>query len=265
VQVDPAMKTHDTLVLTTAQQQAFADDGFLVLPRFFSPAVIDAALADAEALWHRDDLIDPRNLRCRFMPHVETGEQLFEVFDPVLDLSPACTRLATDPGLLAILAVLYGEEACLFKDKLIFKPPGARGYGLHQDWIAWPGFPRTFLTVLIALDPADKINGCTQLFAGVHRRGCVSSEDGSYHELPEEVVASARRVDLDLAPGDVALFGCFVPHRSEPNRSQHFRRQLFLSYNARSDGGDQREVHYREFHRRIRERRTQGNGDVYFR
>ena len=31
---------------------------------------------------------------------------------------------------------LYGEPACLFKDKLIYKPPGVKGYGLHQDWIA---------------------------------------------------------------------------------------------------------------------------------
>jgi hypothetical protein len=251
--------------LTTAQRQAYANDGFLVLPGFFPQALIEAALADAEALWQRTDLIDPRNLRCRFMPHAETGEPLFEVFDPVLDLSPGCARLAGDPRLLAALSCLYGEEPCLFKDKLIFKPPGARGYGLHQDWVAWPNFPRSFLTVQVALDPADAANGCTQLFAGVHRQGCLSLPDGSYHELPTEAVASARRVDLDLRAGDVAVFGCFVPHRSEPNRSDHFRRQLFLSYNARSDGGDQREAHYAEFQRRQRPRRQQGHGDVYFR
>jgi hypothetical protein len=251
--------------LTAAQRQAYADDGFLLLQDFFSRPLIDAALADAETLWGRRDLIDAGNLRCRFMPHFETGAPLFEVFDPVIDLSPACARLAADPRLLAALASLYGEQPCLFKDKLIFKPPGARGYGLHQDWIAWPNFPRSFLTVLVALDPADAANGCTQLFAGVHRQGSLTPADGSYHELAPELVASARRVDLDLRAGDVAVFGCFVPHRSDPNRTGRFRRQLFLSYNARSEGGEQKAAHYEEFHRRIRARRSQGNGDVYFR
>lgn len=251
--------------LTTDQRRAYADDGFLVLPGFFDPPLIDAALADAGALWRRSDLIDPLNLRCRFMPHADTDEQLFEVFDPVNDISPACARLAADERLLGVLESLYGEPACLFKDKLIFKPPGAKGYGLHQDWIAWPNFPTSFLTVLIALDPADSVNGGTQLYAGAHRAGSLVPPDGHYHQLDTAHVAGARRVDLDLKPGDVALFGCFVPHRSEPNRSPGFRRQLFLSYNARSDGGDQRQAHYEEFHRRIRARRPAGGGDVYFR
>jgi hypothetical protein len=55
-------------------------------------------------------------------------------------------------------------------------------------------------------------------------------------------------VPLDLAPGDVAVFGCFLPHRSAPNAGARGRRGLFLSYNARSDGGDQREAHYPQFH-----------------
>jgi 2-aminoethylphosphonate dioxygenase len=247
------------------QLDAYHADGFLVLPGFIAWADVEAVLADANELARRTDLIDPSNLRCRFMPHVETGQMLFEVFDPVIDLSPACARLAAGQRLLAALQQIYGEPACLFKDKLIYKPPGARGYGLHQDWIAWTGFPRSFLTVLIALDPADRDNGCTQVFAGVHRRGCLSPADGQYHELDQTDLGDGRCIDLVLQPGDVVLFGCFTPHRSDPNRSNGFRRQLFLSYNARSDGGNQRDEHYAEFHRRIRQRRQEGAADVYFR
>ena len=148
-----------------------------------------------------------------------------------------CT-LARDARLLDVLHSIYGEPASLFKDKLIFKPPGARGYGIHQDWISWPGFPRSFLTVLIALDEASPGNGCTQVFAGIHRRGCLVEEDGEFHEFSPEDMGAAPRVDLALKPGDIAIFGGFTPHRSDPNRSDRDRRQLFLSYNALSDGGD---------------------------
>src|SRR5205807_2640681 len=136
------------------------------------------------------------------------------------------------------------DEPCLFKDKLIYKPPGVQGYGLHQDWIAWPGFPRSFLTVLVPLDPSGVENGCTEVFSGYHHQGSLSVEDGQYHELPPDLMDESRGVPLELEPGDAAVFGGFTPHRSAPNRSPHWRRQLYLSYNQRSDGGEQRARHY---------------------
>ena len=56
-----------------------------------------------------------------------------------------------------------------------------------------------------------------------------------------ERVETPGRRELVLEPGDVAVFGGFTPHRSDPNVSGRWRRQLYLSYNASSDGGDQRE------------------------
>src|SRR5262249_23141563 len=147
---------------------------------------------------------------------------------------------------------LYGEEACLFKDKLIFKPPGLRGYGLHQDWIAWPGFPRSFVTVLVPFDRADAANGCTEVFSGYHRGGSLSPEDCDYQHLPPEAFSDSRCSRMDLAPGDFAISGPSPPPRPAPNRSSRWRRQLYLSYNKYSDGGHQRERHYEEFRRWLR-------------
>src|SRR5262249_32490 len=78
--------------------------------------------------------------------------------------------------------------AFLFKDKLIFKPPRAKGYDLHQDFIAWPGFPRSFVTAAVAIDPCDLDNGCTVVYPGYHANGCLSPEDGDYHALPPATV-----------------------------------------------------------------------------
>ncbi len=244
---------------------AYEADGFIVVRSLFGPEKMERAAAEARALLSRRDLISTRNLRCRWQPNVETGECQFETFDPVIDLSPACARLAKDARLLTVLAALYGDVACLFKDKLIFKPPGMKGYGLHQDWIGWPGFPESFLTVLIPLDAADVDNGCTEVFPGYHKRGSLTPRDGQYHELSADLVDASRGVPLELRPGDVAVFGGFTPHRSRPNRSGRWRRQLYLSYNKRSDGGDQRTRHYEEFHRWLRVRYAEhGKTDVYF-
>jgi ectoine hydroxylase-related dioxygenase (phytanoyl-CoA dioxygenase family) len=260
-----AISTTAAAVLGDSQIEHYREQGYLIVRRVFAAAQMDEALAEADRLWHQRDLIATENLRCRWQPHVTTGECLFECFDPVIDISPVCDSLAHDPRLLQVLGDLYGEEARLFKDKLIFKPPGAKGYDLHQDYIGWRDFPRTFVTALIAFDPTDRDNGCTMVYPGYHLNGYLSPEDGDYHALAPETVEEAKGVPLILEPGDVAIFGCFTPHRSAPNRSERWRRQLYLSYNAFSDGGQRRDAHYQEFHAWLRKKYAEyGKHFVYF-
>jgi 2-aminoethylphosphonate dioxygenase len=257
---------HQRPSLTPKQVREYHRDGYLVLRGVFDLDEISAVDEEANSLMARSDLIDVANLRCRWQPNESGGPCLFETFDPVIDLAPRSAEIAADSRILGPLTAIYQDEACLFKDKLIFKPPGARGYGLHQDYIAWKNFPRSFITVLVAIDGADRHNGCTEVFPGYHQGGCLTEQDGQYHELPSHLVDEQRAVQLELAPGDIALFGCFTPHRSAPNLSDRWRRQLYLSYNARGDGGELRDTHYREFHDWLRVKYADhGKASVYFR
>ena len=111
--------------MTLHRLSQYHADGFLVVRQVFSPERIAELDAEASGSSARADLIDTNNIRCRWQNHVETGECRFDCFDPVIDLSEPCARAARDPRLLEIVGALYGEPACLFKDKLIFKPPGA--------------------------------------------------------------------------------------------------------------------------------------------
>jgi hypothetical protein len=244
----------------------YHERGFVVLREFFPRETIQSLDREARELWsNARGLISPRNLRCRYQSHHASGERLFECFDPVIDLSPTMAAAANDKRLLAVLAAIYGEPAHLFKDKLIFKPPGAAGYPLHQDYIAWKSFPTSFLTVLVPLDAAHEDNGCTVVYEGCHRRGLLTPADGKFHPVPRELVDAARRVPLLLEPGDIAIFHGFTPHESQPNRTASPRRQLYLSYNAHSDGGEQRTEHYAEFHRWLRDKYpTDDSGEWYF-
>jgi len=225
----------------------YARDGFTIFPGVFSSDEIEMLRAEADRLFLRSDLIDTDNIRCRWQNHFETGECRFDCFDPVIDLSPVCEQIARSSKLLNLLETLYGEPACLFKDKLIFKIPGALGYQLHQDYIAWDSFPQSLLTAIVAVDASDRDNGATEVFRGYHSGGYMSPRDGMYHKLSDDRVDASRGVVLTLQPGDVAAFSGFTPHRSAANRSERSRRLLYLSYNALSDGGDRRERHYAEF------------------
>jgi 2-aminoethylphosphonate dioxygenase len=244
----------------------YLNDGFVVVRHVFSATEIAELDSAAQCLFQLSDLIDSNNIRCRWQNHCETGECRFDGFDPVIDLSAACERAARNPRLLDLAGELYQEPACLFKDKLIFKPPGARGYNLHQDYIAWPSFPKSFLTMIVAIDACDAENGATEVFREYHRTGCMSPPDGMYHQLPDDAVDPGAGVVLTLEPGDVGIFSGYTPHRSGPNRSSRSRRLLYLSYNAFSDGGERRKQHYAEFADWLKDRYAEyGKTMTYFR
>ncbi len=237
--------------LAPAQIAFYRKQGYLVLRHVFSADEVSQLAEDVERVLREDpSRIEPSNLRVRFKPHVETNEPLFEVFDPFVDLSPVANRIARDHRILNVLQDLYDEPAVLFKDKLIYKSPGTAGATLHQDWIGWPGFPESFLTVLLAIDPFTEDSGATQICPRMHTKGYLSPKDGKHHVLAPEMLDVAP-ITLLLEPGDLAIFGCFTPHVSGPNLSCTCRRGYFLSYNAWSDGGDQYDAHYKEFHQWI--------------
>jgi ectoine hydroxylase-related dioxygenase (phytanoyl-CoA dioxygenase family) len=244
----------------------YREDGYVIVRGVFSADRIAALAVEADRLRGRTDLIDSDNIRCRWQTVTETGECRLDCFDPVIDLSPLCASTSRDPYLLAILDAIYGEPACLFKDKLIFKSPGTPGYKLHQDYISWTSFPTTFLTAIVAIDPADAESGATEVFPGYHSAGCLSPPDGTYHQLPDTAVDLSKGVVMDLAPGDVAIFSGYTPHRSDANRSAHWRRLLYLSYNAQSDGGERRDRHYDEFREWLQDRYAEyGRTSTFFR
>ncbi len=252
--------------LDAAHVRSFHEQGFLVVRQVFGADEIAALANEAVTLAGRSELIDTNNLRCRWADHAETGECMFDCFDPVIDIGPVCRYVAHDERILAVLRTIYHDEPCLFKDKLIFKRPGAKGYGLHQDYIGWREFPESFATVILAIDPTDAENGATEVFPNYHAQGYMSERDGEYHELATATVDEAKGAILELQPGDLAIFSGFTPHRSAPNLSQRWRRQLYLSYNAHADGGNMREAHYRQFESWLREKYAQyGRTDVYFR
>jgi ectoine hydroxylase-related dioxygenase (phytanoyl-CoA dioxygenase family) len=260
------MVTAHAPALARAEIDRYHDEGYLVVREVFTPDEVALLAAEAEALYQRKDLIDTQNIRCRWQDHVETKQCMFDCFDPVIDIGLVCRYFAYDQRILGVLRVLYDDEAHLFKDKLIFKPPGATGYTLHQDYISWREFPESFVTVIVAIDSTEAANGATEVFPGYHKQGYLSPKDGDYHHLPLEAIDESKGVVLELAPGDIAIFGGFTPHRSAPNTSNRWRRQLYLCYNAGRDGGEQRDAHYRQFHEWLVKKYAEyGKTGVYFR
>ena len=97
-------------VTIVSDRETFHDRGYLVVRGLLSPSEMAVVSMEPDRLLGRDALKDNNNVRCRWQNHVETGECLFETFDPVADISPVCARLARDPRLIRILSDLYARR-----------------------------------------------------------------------------------------------------------------------------------------------------------
>lgn len=135
---------------------------------------------------------------------------------------------------------LLGEEAVLFKEKINFKMPGGDGFKPHQDSQAgWEDYADFFISVMACIDEATVDNGCLQLVSGHQNRGLYRT----WEPLTEEDMADMEFKYYPTQSGDLVFFDCYVPHASEPNRSDKIRRLYFATYN-RLSAGDHLEKYY---------------------
>jgi len=191
------------------------------------------------------------------------GERIPWKIDPFWDLHPAFGDIVRDRRICDPLCSLYdGHEPRLFKDKYIIKPPGSHGNGKHQDHNWWQGFPHSCISVAVAIDAADRENGCTQLWPGSHHHGFLHQAGTLDGAIPPEFTAD-EPFHLETEPGDIALFSCFTIHAAGPNQSDRFRRQLFLTYND-SRHGEHYFSHPEHFWNYRSRRYSDRGDDLYF-
>ncbi|HAI14453.1 MAG TPA: hypothetical protein DCM28_22300 [Phycisphaerales bacterium] len=226
--------------LTADQIEFFWANGYVSLPGLFRH---DEALAwqDAADRIYHDKLADPFNARYDFATvkddqGKDTDEQILWKIDPFYDLDIVFRRAVFDRRILDALASIYGgREPRLFKDKLIYKPPHTHGNGLHQDYNWWQGYCTSLISVAVSIDPATEDNGCTVVYPRDPRDGYIG-ELGTFEHKIADAVDPAAAVKNIAKPGDVLLFHCFTPHEAGPNKTDHVRRQMFLTYNDSADG-----------------------------
>ncbi len=70
-------------------------------------------------------------------------------------------------------------------------------------------------------------------FIALDEKGCVSPETAE----------TMTWTPVPTDPGDILLFGSYIPHKSPPNRSHEPRRIIYLTYNPISQG-DWRKKYY---------------------
>jgi len=214
-------------------RERYERDGFIVVKGLLKGPRLSRFLHAAEAL-----LAIPVGAP---VPLWKFYEDCSESKEPVLIrverftyLFPEWRRFALEGELHRRTSALLGEEAVLFKEKLIVKPPGGDAIGPHQEMHTdWREYGDSFLVAAVAIDRCTSANGCLEVTAGDHKRGLIGKHGTT-------IEGAARRAldfrKIRLSPGDCLFFDAWTPHQSGPNLTGAPRRILFLAYNRRSAG-----------------------------
>lgn len=161
--------------------------------------------------------------------------------------NPEMTRLMLAPRVLDALRSLFGEAPMLFKEKVNYKLPGCRADKLHQDQAAgWNAYSDFFITMAIVVDQNRRENAALSFLAtGAYERTLMGPEWQPLTEADPPYEPSGDYQVLEADSGDVVFFDSYVPHGSPPNTSDQPRRNIYLTFNRRSDG-DLRLRYYRD-------------------
>ena len=220
--------------LTREQIARFHQDGFLVLDRFVDPADACRVASRFEGMFRGEfetglypDEWNWREGRDR----PDLARQICNGWKS--DYTVASLVLRAEIGLLC--AQLAGwPGARLAQDNIIWKPPGAKPLGFHQDdsyngWID----PPHMLTCWIALDETSAAGGTIEYVRGSHKWP-VSPPIKQFHAPDDyrmELREAAAQVGLtpELVPVEVPAGGCAFHdggtwHGSDANRADKSRR-----------------------------------------
>ena len=160
-------------------------------------------------------------------------------------------RYRTDARIFALLEPLLGGDLKQIINQLHWKPPGAAAaeFAFHQDVrfrrprSAYRNLAQSYVQTGIALDRHSAESGAMRVYPGSHLLGEVDLAiagrvmDGAMADesLRRVGLDPARIVDLELEPGDLALWNTFTIHGSGQNRSSRDRRFYLNGYVRAAD------------------------------
>lgn len=211
--------------LSQEQQDAFWEQGFLVVDNVFTSEEVEALRAAASDPAIRGSQ-DERGYSERTVHLLELTVR-----------HPLFMQLVRSEQLLGRIRPLIGDDIQLQHSKIATKPPAknAGPFRWHQDFAYFPHTNSSLVAVMVMLDDATPENGCMQMVVGSHKLGLLDHhKDGLFNECQESHLWGDESQLVQITPrlGGISLHHCLALHGSPPNLSGRPRRGLVFQYRA---------------------------------
>jgi phytanoyl-CoA hydroxylase len=237
---------------------SYARDGFLVVKDFLSVADCDALQARAAELVAGFDPGPARTIfstrdqghasdayfqesggAIRFFFEEEATDQpparaLNKIGHALHDLDPVFERVSRLPAIAALARALGMSRPLPLQSMYLFKQPRIGGeVAWHQDATYLYTEPSTVTGLWIALDDADRDNGCLIALPGGHRGPLRQRFRRAGARLVTETLDGTPWPDvppvaLEAPRGTLVVLHGMLPHASAPNRSDRPRHAYAL-------------------------------------
>ena len=227
-----------TTTLTPQQIDLFHKDGYVIVKNFLTPAAVEKLYSTAIG----DNTME--NNAINVTDQTGKNSKLSLWFTPGNDVFGYLTR---SESMVNGVAALLDSDApvCHFHSKLMQKEPKVGGaWEWHQDYGYWYKnqfmFPDQLISVMVALTPANKQNGCLQVIKGSHKLGRINhgfagEQVGADMVMVNNALKTMDLVYVEIAPGDALFFHSNILHRSEANLSDHPRWSIISCYASQSN------------------------------
>lgn len=227
------VQTIPPTVISREQIDQFHRDGWCVVDGLFAADEIDEIEAFFEGYKHngiaaydngsRFDEIDPKQRQLRAMHPHRYSEQVKE--------------WALNRRVMEVLSALLDRDALLAQTMYYFKPPGAKGQGMHQDNFYLLASPATCVAAWTAIDSATKANGCLWVVpkSNSHDIHCPKNgTDAKWLDYGDSHInpfpRDAKPVPVEVPRGSTMFFGGQLIHGSGPNRTKTISRRTFIGH-----------------------------------
>lgn len=221
--------------LNAEDKKTFDEQGYVIVPSLFTGEEIDMLYSTAK----NDDVISQHSYDREDKEGLRTKLSLWYSLD-----DSVYSTLARSERIVSGVELLLEGEPAHFHSKLMQKEPKLGGaWEWHQDYGYWYRdgflFPH-MLSVLTALTPSTKENGCLQVISGSHKLGRIEhgftgEQVGADLERVEEARRRLGLVYVEMNAGDTLFFHSNLLHRSDSNRSESARWSLISAYNLISN------------------------------
>ena len=255
----------DNYWLTQAQIDDYHRDGYIVLDK----VVTESEMATFEPLY--DEFIDGKvtDMGRDFCDMSGPYGRKFEDFQLVNAVLPRKYRAELKNNIFekrteSIAKQLIGAQVELDYDQFLAKRPrkGGAAFAWHQDLGYWPtGTPDTITTTCsLALDDADKENGCLQVVPGSHlEKGlrshrpmlAVVGDTGNREESHTLTIDLREDDEVTLLPvkrGSISVHNEKIVHGSGGNQSDRWRRTYIIAHRSRQTVKYERSIGFTHSH-----------------
>lgn len=249
----------DDYILTQDQIDQFHRDGYVTLRGVVSEEEL-AAIEPEFARFIRGEVPGMGRDFCDMSGPYDRKFEDFALVNAVLPrrYRPEIRDNVYERRTASIARQLIGDTATLDYDQFLAKRPAKPGavFTWHQDLGYWPtGTPDTITaTCSLALDDADKENGCLRVVPGSHRKGLrphrpLMADRDESHILGVELTDADPVAELPLKRGDITVHDEMIIHGSGGNNSRdRWRRTYITAYRSRACVDYERSIGFTHSH-----------------